>query len=47
LEWLHEGHAVTTCKLETISAFARRQKENKKTCIPMAGRRTFRILTSG
>ena len=47
LEGLHEGLAVTTCNLETISAFARTQRENKKTFIPMVGRRNFRTLTSG
>jgi len=32
--------------LGAISAFAFRHRETKKTCVEMAGRRTFRILTS-
>jgi hypothetical protein len=34
LKWggLHEKHAVATWNLETISAFARKQRKTKKTC---------------
>ena len=32
--------------LGTISAFAYRHRETEKNCVEMAGRRTFRILTS-
>jgi hypothetical protein len=42
---LHEKHAVATWNLGTISAFALRQRKTKKTCVEMAGRRTFRMRT--
>jgi hypothetical protein len=42
---LHGKRAVTTLKLGTISAFASGQKKTKKTCIELAGRRTFRMHT--
>jgi len=32
--------------LGTFSAFAFRHRETKKTCVEVAGRRTFRILIS-
>ena len=32
--------------LGTISVFACRHRETMKTCVQVAGRRTFRILTS-
>ena len=32
--------------LGAVSAFAYRHRETKKTCVEVAGRRTFRILTS-
>jgi hypothetical protein len=32
-------------KVGTISAFALGPRETKKTCVEMAGRRTFQILT--
>jgi hypothetical protein len=47
VEGLREGHAVTTCNLETISAFSRRQKEIKKSRVPAVGRRILRFLISG
>ena len=31
--------------LRTNSAFAYRHRETKKTCVEVAGRRTFRVLT--
>jgi hypothetical protein len=37
---LHEKRAVATWNLGTISAFDRRQRKTKKTCVEMAGRRT-------
>jgi len=43
---LHEKHVVATWNMGTISAFAYRHRETKKTCVEVAGRRTFRILTS-
>ena len=42
---LHEKHVVELGILGTISAFAYRHRETKKTCVEVAGRRTFRILT--
>jgi hypothetical protein len=42
---LHEKHAVATCNLGTIAVFALRQRKTKKTCVEMAGRRTFRMQT--
>jgi hypothetical protein len=41
---LHEKHAVATWNLGTISAFVWRQRKTKKTCVEMAGHRTFRML---
>jgi hypothetical protein len=37
-------HAVATWNLGTISAFAWRQRKTKKTCVEMAGRRTFTLF---
>jgi hypothetical protein len=39
---LHEKRAVATGDLGTVSAFAWRQRQTKRTCVEMAGR----ILTS-
>jgi hypothetical protein len=37
---LHEKHAIAILYLGTISAFASR---HRKTCVEVAGRRTFRV----
>ena len=43
---LHEKHVVATWNVGNhLSAFAYRHRETEKTCVEMAGRRTFQILT--
>jgi hypothetical protein len=42
---LQEKNAVATWDLGSISAFAGRQRKNKKPLIKMAGRRSFRMYT--
>jgi hypothetical protein len=44
---LHEKHIVATWKRKTgtIPAFALGPRKTKKTCVEMAGRRTFLLLT--
>jgi hypothetical protein len=43
---LHEKHVVALGKLGTTSVFVFRLRETRKTCVEVAGRRTFRIPTS-
>ena len=43
LRRIHKEHAVATWNLGTISVFSGRQRNNEKTAVEVAYRRTFRI----
>ena len=43
---LHEKHVMATRNLENHLNICFQRRETKKICVEVAGRRTFRILTS-